>query len=84
MMIKFDKKNTQFIDLVGTMNLISDFGQYFSIFYPTILVLLCLLNYFDVFTKISDLFGISSFSFKNFESCEVIAEGYKEFIKSIY
>lgn len=81
-MLKLQKKQTSLEDLLGVMDLFPIFGKHFTIFYPMILLILVLLNFFDIFRKISNLFGISQFSFTNYNNSDIIEEGHSEFLRS--
>lgn len=83
-MLKLKKKQTSLEEVLGVIDLFPVFGKYFTIFYPIILIILVLLNFFDAFRKISNLFGFSQFSFTNYDNCEIIEEGRSEFLRSTY
>lgn len=44
--------NTQFHEVLNVMDAIPVIGTQFQTFFPAILALLCLINYFDVWTKV--------------------------------
>ncbi len=81
-MLKLENKQTILEELLGVMDLFPIFGKHFTVFYPIILFILVLLNFFDIFIKISNLFGISQFTFTNYNNTDKIEEGHSEFLRS--
>jgi hypothetical protein len=79
--LKLNRK-TIIESVIGSTNFIPVFGEKFTIFYPTILGLLCLFNYFNVFGSILSCLGLSSFGFENEATNEAISEGNQIFEKS--
>lgn len=76
--IKVDK--TAFDQVIGKMDFIPVFGSATFFFFPFILVILSLFNYFDIYTKILQIFGLKSFQFNDQFDDKLIGEG-KEIIK---
>jgi hypothetical protein len=62
-------------EYLGVTDLIPVFGEKFTIFYPTILIVLCLFNAFDIYGKFTNFLGFYSFGFKNNYNDEKIEEG---------
>lgn len=79
--LKLDQK-TIIEGVIGSTNFIPVFGENFTVFYPTILGLLCLFNYFNVFGSLLSCLGLSSFGFENDATNDAISEGNQIFEKS--
>jgi len=75
--IQILKLNTDTVlgELLGIIDLVPVFGKSFTIFYPMILILLCLFNLFDLYGKLLNIFGISSFDTNNKYATDKIEEG---------
>ncbi len=52
-----------------------DFGRNFMIFFPTILIVLCLFNLLDIYRRIMNILGFTTFGFKNAQSDDRVEEG---------
>lgn len=58
-----DIKGTQFRATLNPMDAIPVVGKGFQRFFPCCLALLCLFNYFELWTRICKAFGLEEFSF---------------------
>lgn len=58
-MINF--KDTAFNKILGNINLVPVLGDDFTNFFPSLLVLFCLFNLFDLYGKVLSLFGLENF-----------------------
>ena len=68
--LKFIKTNIEWI-----MGETPDFGRNFMIFFPTILIVLCLFNMFDIYGRLMNILGFNTFGFKNPQNDDKIEEG---------
>ncbi len=80
--LKLKKITTVLESTMGDADLVPVFGRNFIIFYPTILILLCVLNVFDFFGKFMNLLGFYSFGFHNAYNEEKIEDGRDVLMKS--
>jgi len=68
--------HTAFTDIMGNMNVVPLFGSAFSIVFPSLIILFCLANVFDVFTRIAATCpGINRFSYKADFSTTNVSDG---------
>lgn len=82
-MIKLNNK-TILEEIVGTTELDPMFGSNFFIVYPTILILLVVLNLFNVYENLIRMVGLSSHLSQNWMTNDKIKEGQIIFNKSKY
>jgi hypothetical protein len=80
--ISTDKKQTILEELLGVIDLIPVLGKNFSMFYPTILIILCLFNIFDLYGKFMNFLGFPSFGFDNQHNNDKMEEGVEQLEKS--
>jgi hypothetical protein len=73
--MKIERFMTILESLMGVTDLVPVLGKKFIIFYPTILIVLCLFNIFDIYGKLMNFIGFSRFGFKNQYNDEKIEEG---------
>ncbi len=59
-----------------------DFGRHFIIFFPAILIVLCLFNLFDIYGRLMNVLGFQSFGFQNPQTEDKIEEGNETLNKS--
>lgn len=59
-----------------------DFGRHFIIFFPAILIVLCLFNLFNIYGRLMNIFGFQSFGFQNPQTDDKIEEGNETLNKS--
>lgn len=69
------KKTTYIQKIMGSTDFLPVLGHKFTIFYPTILGVLCLFNYFNIFGSLLSWVGLSSFGFENEATNDTISEG---------
>ena len=62
---------------MGQLNLVPLFGTNFPRFFPIILIILCLLTLFDVYSRLLSSLGLKQFKFSTKFSDEAIFEGKK-------
>jgi hypothetical protein len=60
-----------------------DVGKNFMIFFPAILIILCLFNLFDIYGRFMNILGFNTFGFKNSQTEDKIEEGNEVLTKSI-
>lgn len=72
--LKLSEKTT-LEQIMGTTDFIPIFGYKFTIFYPTILIILCLCNFFNIYGSLLNALGLSSFGFESEVRNEQINEG---------
>ena len=60
---------------MGDANIVPVFGQTFTYIFPILLLILIVLNIFDVYTMIARLFKLEKFEFESDFSHENIEEG---------
>jgi len=60
---------------MGEADIVPVFGQTFFYIFPILLLLLIIVNTFDVYTLIARMFGLEKFEFESDFSHENIAEG---------
>ena len=68
-------KDTQFVTVMKVVNLVPIIGLQFAEFFPLLLIVLCLLNGFDVHNKIVNCAGLTQFSFTEHLDPGRIVEG---------
>mmetsp|Transcript_25895 Transcript_25895/g.45749 ORF Transcript_25895/g.45749 Transcript_25895/m.45749 type:complete len:439 (+) Transcript_25895:3436-4752(+) len=74
--LKFIKvTGTQFYAVMGVVNLMPVLGEDFVVFFPSLLVLFVILNYFNVFGKLMKALGMSQLSFTDSFNDDKIIEG---------
>lgn len=74
--LKFIKvTGTQFYAVMGVVNLIPVLGEDFVLFFPSLLLVLVLMHYFNIFSKLMIALGMSQFSFSDGFSDNKILEG---------
>jgi hypothetical protein len=61
--------------VIGGVNLVPIFGSSFTLFYPAVLVFLCLFNIFDLYGKFLNYLGFTTFGFKDNFNYEKIQDG---------
>jgi hypothetical protein len=61
-----------------------DFGKNFIIFFPAILIVLCLFNLFDIYGRLMNVLGFQSFGFRNPQTEDKIEEGNETLNRSNY
>lgn len=66
---------TQFYAVMGVVNLMPVLGEKFVLFFPSLLLVLVLLNYFNVFGKLMKALGMSLFSFSDSFNDAKLLEG---------
>ena len=69
--------NTQFHKVLNPMDAIPVIGTQFQTFFPAILALLCLINYFDVWTKVVTSVGLEELAFSEVFDPERVENGRK-------
>jgi hypothetical protein len=77
--LKLDKVKTSIESIMGET---PDAGKNFMIFFPTILILLCLFNLFNIYGRFMNILGFNTFGFKNAQTDERIEEGNEVLNKS--
>lgn len=80
MFIKVDE--SIFNEVYGILNLVPILGKGFSVFFPSLLVVFALLNYFNVFSRIMGWFGLSQYTFSDSYDDDLILEGKSLLAKS--
>jgi hypothetical protein len=73
--LKIPNFTTALEELMGVTDLVPVFGKSFIIFYPMVLIVLCLFNLFDGCGKIMNFMGFYSFGFTNPYNDDKIEEG---------
>lgn len=73
--LKMRTNRTSLETMLGVMDLFPVFGNNFALFYPTILILFILFNIFDVYGKLSNFMGFSTYGFKTEENDEIFEDG---------
>jgi hypothetical protein len=63
--------------VIGDVDLVPILGRSFTMFYPVILIILCLFNILDLYGKILNYLGFNAFGFKDNLSDEKMEEGKK-------
>jgi hypothetical protein len=59
-----------------------DFGRHFIIFFPAVLIVLCLFNMFDIYGRLMNVLGFQSFGFQSPQTEDKIEEGNETLNKS--
>ncbi|KAL4493159.1 hypothetical protein ABPG72_003244 [Tetrahymena utriculariae] len=67
--------DTAFNKVLGNINIVPVLGSDFTNFFPSLLVLFCLFNLFDLYGKVLSLFGLESFQFTDTYNSSLIEEG---------
>ncbi|CAG9331516.1 LMBRD2_5 [Blepharisma stoltei] len=67
--------DTQFNKVMKNINLIPIFGSGFAMYVPLLLLVFCLMNFFNIHTKIMASLGMSQFSFGDKYDKEKLKEG---------
>lgn len=80
--LKLSSASTILEQTMGVTDLVPVLGRNFIIFYPTILVVLCVFNLFDLFGKLMNALGFYSFGFQNAYNEEKIEDGRDVLMKS--
>lgn len=57
-------------------------GKNFMLFFPAILIVLCLFNLFDIYGRFMNILGFNTFGFKNSQTEDKIEEGNEVLNKS--
>jgi hypothetical protein len=75
--LKFIKvTGTQFYAVMGVVNLMPILGEEFVVFFPSLLLVFVILNYFNIFGQLMKVLGLSQLSFSdNYHDDKVLAEG---------
>ena len=68
-------KDTQFSTVMKVVNLVPIIGLGFAEFFPLLLILFCMLNAFDIHTKLMNCIGLPQFSFTETLDPQRIVEG---------
>lgn len=69
------EKQTIIQQIMGSTKLLPILGYKFTIIFPTILGILCIFNYFNIFGSLLSCIGLSSFGFENYATNVQITEG---------
>ena len=69
------KSKTSLESLMGESDFIPVFGKSFMLFFPTVLIVLCLFNLFNIYGRFMNMLGFYSFGFQNQYSDDKIDEG---------
>lgn len=68
-------RTTNITKIMGSTDFLPVLGHKFTVFYPTVLGVLCIFNYFNVFGTLLSWIGLSSFGFDNDATKDAISEG---------
>ena len=68
-------KESIFNEVYGILNLVPILGKAFSVFFPSLLVVFALLNYFNIFARIMGWFGLSQYAFSDTYDEDLLLEG---------
>jgi len=63
---------------MGVMEVVPLFGQSFQLFFPCMLLVFCLFNFFGIFTKVMKALGLDQLTFYNNYDPEKLHEGKME------
>lgn len=74
-------QNTSFTSVMGEINIVPVFGSDFTMFFPIILVVLCLLILTNFYGKILNCLGLKQFQFTEEFNDDLIEEGKKSLQK---
>ena len=66
---------TAFSKVMGEANIVPVFGETFYIIFPILLIILIIVNIFDVYAMIAKMFGLQKFQFESRFEHENIEEG---------
>lgn len=69
--------DSSFSKVMGDANIVPVFGETFYYIFPILLLLLIVVNVFDVYTLIARMLGLQKFEFEDDFSHEHIEEGRK-------
>lgn len=67
--------NTQFYVVMGIIDMVPILGTQFTMFFPLMLIIFCLLNIFKVYSKFMASLGMSQFGFADKYRDDKIIEG---------
>jgi hypothetical protein len=70
-------KNTAFSTVMGNTDIVPVLGQTFYYIFPILLLILIIVNAFDVYSLIAKMFGLQKFIFESDFNHENIEEGKK-------
>jgi len=72
------------VKIMGSTDFLPVLGHKFTVFYPAVLGVLCIFNYFNIFGTLLSWIGLSSFGFENEATTDTISEGNLIFERSKY
>ena len=67
--------HTEYVRIMGIIDIVPVLGKQFAIFFPLLLILFCALNYFQIYGKFMASLGMSQFGFNDKYREEKISEG---------
>lgn len=68
-------KNTVFNEVMGIIDIVPVLGQDFAIFFPLLLIIFCLMNYFNVNGRVMSAFGLTQLSINDEYVLDKMMEG---------